>query len=242
MRYSNRRKTNTMMKSFFVRIPSFILIALLNTTANAQSPGVIPPPGVTTSTAADTIESKKESLINLLNFKTRKKNNAVLLEWVMESETGAGYFEIERSSDGNRFNKIGEKLSKNAKAETTHTFLDEHPLPVNYYRLKVINEGGDYSFSKVIAVNQNGPFYSTIQPNPFMQSFAVHTFLTSPQPIKIQLLDMSGRLIRYKSSMGVVGDNKLEFADMGNLKPGIYMVRIVRSDTVIEKKIVKGGQ
>ena len=66
--------------------------------------------------------------------------------------------------------------------------------------------------------------------------------LHPPQPIKIQLLDMSGRLIRYKSSMGVVGNNKLEFDDVGSLKPGIYMVRIVRSDTVVEKKIVKGNQ
>ena len=231
-----------MKKNFLVKSPIIILFTLLNTTANTQTVDTIAQPEVTTSIATDTIASEKESLVNLLDFKTRKKNNAVSLEWVTESETATKYFEIERSSDGNTFNKIGEKLSKNTKTKTSHTFLDEHPLPVNYYRLKVINEGGDYSFSKVIAVNQNGAFYSTIQPNPFMQSFAVHTFLASPQPIKIQLLDMSGRLIRYKSSMGVVGNNKLEFDDVGSLKPGIYMVRIVRSDTVVEKKIVKGNQ
>ena len=231
-----------MKKNFLVRILTFILFALLNTTANTQTVDTIAQPEVTMSIATDTLVSKKESLISLLDFKTRKKNNAVSLEWITDSETGTKYFEIERSNDGNTFNKIGEKLAKNVKTKTSHTFLDEHPLPVNYYRLKVINEDGEYSFSKVVAFNQNGTFYSTIQPNPFMQSFAVHTFLSSPQPIKIQLLDMSGRLIRYKSTMGVVGNNKLEFDDVGSLKPGIYMVRIVRSDTVVEKKVVKGNQ
>src|SRR5215203_1535130 len=230
-----------MKKNFLLRISTLILFAFLNTAANAQTVDTIAQSEVATSIAADTLLLKKESPINLLDFKTRKKNNGVSLEWITESETGIKYFEIERSNDGNTFSKIGEQLSKNAKTKTSHTFLDEHPMPVNYYRLKVINEEGDHSFSKVIAVNQNGAFYSTIQPNPFMQSFAVHTFLASPQPIKIQLLDMSGRLIRYKSTMGVVGNNKLEFDDVGSLKPGIYMVRIVRSDTVVEKKVVKGN-
>ena len=231
-----------MKKNFLVKSPIIILFVLLSTTANTQTVETTAQPEITTSTAIDTLTSKKESLVNLLDFKTRKKNNAVSLEWMLDSETGTNHVEIERSSDGNTFNKIGEKLSKNAKAKTSHTFLDEHPLPVNYYRLKVIFEDGGFGFSKVIAVNQNGAFHSTIQPNPFMQSFAVHTFLATPQPIKIQLLDMSGRLIRYKSTMGVVGNNKLEFDDVGSLKPGIYMVRIVRTDAVIEKKIVKGNQ
>jgi hypothetical protein len=75
-----------------------------------------------------------------------------------------------------------------------------------------------------------------------MQSFTVHTHLASPQPIKIQLLDLSGKLIRYKSIAGAPGNNKIEFDDVGNLQPGIYMVRIVRADSIIEKKIVKGNQ
>ena len=241
IRYNSLAQTNTMKKIFLIRIPTVILFAFLNITANTQPVENKAQTEELTSIAADTV-SKKQSLINLLDFKTRKKNNSVSIEWMTESETGTKYFEIERSNDGNTFSKIGEKLSKNAKTKTSYTFLDEHPLLVNYYRLKVINLDGASHFSKVIAVNQNGAFHSTIQPNPFMQSFAVQTFLSFPQPIKIQLLDMSGKLIRYKSTMGVVGNNKVEFDDVGSLKPGIYMIRIVRSDNVVEKKIVKGNQ
>ena len=53
---------------------------------------------------------------------------------------------------------------------------------------------------------------------------------------------MSGKLIRYKSIAGITGNNKIEFDDVGSLRPGIYMIRIVRADSIIEKKIVKGNQ
>ena len=62
-----------MKKIFLVRIPSIILFALLNNTANTQTAENIAQPEITTLIAADTIVSKKESLINLIDFKTRKK-------------------------------------------------------------------------------------------------------------------------------------------------------------------------
>jgi trimeric autotransporter adhesin len=165
-----------------------------------------------------------------------------LIEWITENETGTKSFEVERSNDGIGFSKMGGKPSKNLKSKTSYNYLDEHAFSINYYRLKMIDEDGNYSYSKVIVVNQNGTFYSAVQPNPFIQSFVVHTYLPSPQPIKIQLLDVNGRLLRYKSIMGIAGNNKIEFDDVGNLQPGIYMVRIVRGNSIIEKKIVKGNQ
>jgi hypothetical protein len=180
--------------------------------------------------------------LNLLDFKAKKGGSGILLEWITENETGAKRFEIERSDDGVTFTRIGERFSKNLRSKTSYTYLDGHPFSINYYRLKMIDEDGSHYYSKVIVVNQNGSFYSAVQPNPFVQSFIVDTYLPSPQPIKIQLLDINGRLIRYKSIAGSTGNNKIEFDDVGNLQPGIYMVRIVRQDSIIEKKIVKGNQ
>ena len=100
------------MKNFSIRIPAVILFALLDTTANTQAVETTAQPEVTTSIATDTLLSKKESLVNLLDFKTRKKNNAVSLEWMTDSETGTKYFEIERSSDGNTFKNFGKITCK----------------------------------------------------------------------------------------------------------------------------------
>ena len=119
--------------------------------------------------------------------------------------------------------------------------LDEHPLQVNHYRLKMINGEEEFIYSKKLVVNRNGALHTAVQPNPFIQSFSVEAYLSASETIKVQLLDMSGRLLRYKSLLGVPGTNKIEFDDVGNLQRGIYMVRIVRGYSVTEKKIVKNN-
>ena len=68
-----------MKKNFLVKSPIIILFTLLNTTANTQTVDTIAQPEVTTSIATDTIASKKESLVNLLDFKTRKKKQCSLI-------------------------------------------------------------------------------------------------------------------------------------------------------------------
>ena len=99
---------------------------------------------------------------------------------------------------------------------------------------------GNYLYSSIVSVAGTAP-KAQIQPNPFLQSIAVNTFLPSAQPIKIQLLDMSGRLIRYKSVPGVSGANKIEFDDLGGLQPGMYMVRIITIDSITERKLIKAN-
>ena len=207
------------------------------------------------STAQSTINTSQEVLIDssvfsdsstklsaaVVDFKAKKRNNSVALEWLTENEKEIHLFEIERSDDGKIFYKMEQRQSKNS-SKIAYTYVDQNPFPVNYYRLKLIEENGNYNYSKVIVVSQNGNLSSTVQPNPFMQSFTVLTYLPSPQPIKIQLLDMSGKLIRYKSIPGITGNNKVEFDDVGSLRQGIYMIRIVRTESIIEKKIVKGNQ
>jgi hypothetical protein len=180
--------------------------------------------------------------LNMLEFTARKTNSGVQLQWITEAETGTSRFEIERSSDGTNFNKIGEKASKNISSGNTYTFLDEAPLLVNHYRLKIMDEDGKYSYSKIVVVNQTAAFVSKIHPNPFIQSFVINTSLPSAQPLKVQLLDMNGSLIRYKSVNGLAGENRIEFNDLGNLQAGMYMVRLIRLDSVVEQKIIKAKQ
>jgi hypothetical protein len=204
------------MKNSVLKFTSVVLFILYYTTAHAQSTiNTSQEVLLDSSTFADSSTKLAEVVVDL---KARKRSNSILLEWSTENKKEINLFEIERSDDGKNFYKLEQRASKNTGNKTPYTYLDPNPLP------------------------QSGGLSSTVQPNPFMQSFAVHTYLPSPQPIKIQLLNMSGKLIRYKSVSGITGNNKVEFDDVGNLPPGIYMVRIVRGDSIIEKKIVKGNQ
>jgi hypothetical protein len=110
-----------------------------------------------------------------------------------------------------------------------------------YYHIKQVGIEGKFSYGSIAGV-AGSEFKTKIQPNPFSQSFIINTFLPSAQPLKVQLLDMNGSLVRYKSFNGQPGDNRIEFADLGNLQAGVYMVRIIRLDSVTEQKIIKARQ
>lgn len=171
-----------------------------------------------------------------------KFSNAIQLEWFSENEINTRSFEIERSSDGTNFKKIGSVASQNSRNKNFYTYLDNHPIAVNYYRLKMIDADGNFTYSKIVVINQKGSWYSAIQPNPFVQSFTLQVYLPASEQLKIQLLDISGRLIRYKSITGIAGINKLEFNDIGSLQPGLYMVRVIRMESVIEQKLIKSSR
>ncbi len=186
--------------------------------------------------------SPKENQYPATNIlKAKKRGSLISLEWQNQPDTLIAAFEIERSSDGSFFRKLGDAVAKNQKAGFVYAFVDHQPLQVNYYRLKMVNEDSGYSYSQEIIVNKSGEQDVAVQPNPFTNSFTVDVYISAAQPIKIQLLNMSGRLLRYKSVSGMPGNNKIGFDDVGSLEKGIYMVRIVRGYSVVEKKIVKNN-
>lgn len=188
------------------------------------------------------VNAQSVDLINAeINITAKKINNGILLDWVVKPETEVSHFSIEKSTDGVNFHKIGESISQNIKSLATYSYLDDHLVLINFYRIKIIDSAGKYSYTKAITLNQRGSWYSAIQPNPFVQSFFVQVYLPSSETLKVQLLDMNGGLIRYKSLMGIAGTNDLEFNDIGNLQSGVYLVRIIRTEAVIEQKIIKAN-
>lgn len=237
MRYIQPESTNT-MKDSFLKFTAFVLFILCYTASCAQSTE-----DINTSVIVDSSNSNIaiKSTADAFDLKVKKRNNSVLLEWTIEKETDKVLFEIERSNDGKKFYQLEKKSLQIISSKTQYSYLDQNPLPVNYYRIKLIDKEGKYSYSKVTNLSQNGSFYSSVQPNPFVQNFTVQTYLTYSELIKIQLLDMSGKLIRYKSVNGVAGANKIELADLAGLQPGVYMIRIVTANSITEKKLLKGS-
>ncbi|RYE18123.1 MAG: hypothetical protein EOP51_22580, partial [Sphingobacteriales bacterium] len=70
---------------------------------------------------------------------TLKKSlrNEVQLLWKTTNEVNTNLFEIERSTDGKIFVKVGKVAAQNKEGAHTYNFVDQQPLAgVNYYRLK----------------------------------------------------------------------------------------------------------
>jgi hypothetical protein len=87
-------------------------------------------------------------------FTARSENEAILLEWKTGIEENLNRFEIERAaSEPNNFVHIG---TLNAIGNNSYYYYrDEfgmNPTPIYYYRLKLVEHNGAFTYSQVISV------------------------------------------------------------------------------------------
>ena len=107
---------------------------------------------------AQSVEQKSH-LINdqTVSFDAVVKNNKIVLDWVSKNDKNINYVEIERSIDGKNYKQIGLVLAgENDDKDINYTFPDNVSSVsknVIYYRLKNVNNGGDFTYSEVIKVN-----------------------------------------------------------------------------------------
>ena len=96
--------------------------------------------------------------VKYLLFEGKKIANSLLLNWITTEEINNNYFQIERSFNGIDFMQIGLALDgfeNGIKKE--YAFKDYSDLLKNkeiiYYRLKQIDNDGNYTFSKNLIVS-----------------------------------------------------------------------------------------
>ncbi len=87
--------------------------------------------------------------ITLKSFNVEKSKDFNTLMWVAEKQVDFSHFEIERSFDGIRFEKIG---MVNSQSESHYQFNDQLILTEkSYYRLKMIDMDGRFQYSNIIS-------------------------------------------------------------------------------------------
>jgi hypothetical protein len=183
--------------------------------------------------------------VHLLEFKGKRENGSVLLNWIIESEIDFSRYEIERSSNGASFSKIGEKMALNTSGRTSYIFRDAQPLQgIAYYRLRMVDIDGTFTFSNVIALSSTGSNINlqTIRPNPFYNELAVSLSLIKSQMVKLSLVDANGRCIKTQTINGTKGVNEIRYTDLAHLPAGIYMLVVSSEEGMIKQKLLKAAK
>ena len=194
---------------------------------------------------ADDVASASIGVINaalpvdLVSFTAKRKNQTSLLEWTTRVEVNNEGFDILRSEDGSRFEKIGfTKGQGTATFEKHYNFVDENPLPgINYYRLKQIDINGDATMSNIRQVSFDGPAAGKIKisPNPTIDNIIVDNIIANNIK-KILITDDANRLIR---TIIVDATQDIHKYDVSELSSGIYYLRFVGDDIVVTEKLIK---
>ena len=158
--------------------------------------------------------------VALVSFNAKASGFMASLDWATASESGNGYFGVERSIDAQTFTQVGRVEGQGTTAtRQNYTFTDESPSRgTNYYRLRQVDAGGQFTFSPVRAVliRSNGEL--AILGNPATDQLGVAGLEASST---VDLLDLNGQLRSRQAST----DSRLQI-DVRDLPSGTYLLRV----------------
>ncbi len=184
--------------------------------------------------------------LSLLQFKGKKQTNGILLEWVTANESNVHYFGIERSANGSVFVQLNSVAATgNSSTNKSYSFIDTDPLAnTNYYRLRMVDNDGKYSYSNVVVITGTKIekiIINKINPNPFKTEINIDISLLQHQTLTVQLVDLAGRVCATRTFTGARGDNKLVLDKLAELNSGIYFIKIIAADEILQQKVLKAN-
>ncbi|MBK7632122.1 MAG: endonuclease [Ignavibacteriales bacterium] len=185
--------------------------------------------------------------VELTSFSGRVIGKSVMLNWETATELNNYGFNIERAviSNGER-NLSWEKIgfvngNGNSNSPKDYSFVDDNISSGRYsYRLKQIDNDGQFEYSKIIEVDMNGVKkfeLSQNYPNPFNPSTTIRFSLPEAGNVKLTLFNILGQEVRtlineYKES----GVHTINF-EASELNSGMYIYKIEAGSFTQTKKM-----
>jgi uncharacterized delta-60 repeat protein len=173
--------------------------------------------------------------VHLTKFAAQKELQSVLLQWTTTSEIHTDRFEIEKSMDGRNYNRIAtvNAQGNNASGMDYHS-KDLQPAMINFYRLKIIDQDGSFTYSKVLVVRFEERMTVQAFPNPVKNDLNVQ-FKVPAGKVDLALFDAAGRLVRNRQVTSN-GNQLTVLVDMSGLTRGIYVLKVgVQSIKIIKE-------
>ena len=179
------------------------------------------------TTAVYTLSSACTLPVKLLSFSGKLSGNEILLGWKTTQEYGMNGYNVEKSLDGTDFRTLGYVTAKGG-AENNYHITDNKPFPGNnYYRLKMINTDGTYTYSEIVLIKTPAKviYVTSMFPNPAKDKFTIEMFADKIQKINISVYDFAGRTVINENKTTAQGFQNHQL-NLRTLAAGTYHVEI----------------
>jgi hypothetical protein len=181
--------------------------------------------------------------VTLIDFTAQNDNNKIIaLKWQTASEINVSHYTIERSSNGQDFENIGELKSNNlANIQINYSFNDNFPLKeVNYYRLVMIDIDGTIKYSKTVSVTvSDASSFKLINMALSATENNIKVSLNSNyrQSIQLVVADVSGRIIFTNEVQVQKGFNTIE-KKIPAINTGVYYAKLFTNVQIITRTLL----
>jgi hypothetical protein len=180
---------------------------------------------------------------DLLSFNGKLVTSHTNLFWSTSKEDEPVHFDIEKSSDGINFTRIGTVNSYANYISEINYYSFIEPVEFSgkaWYRIIMLSNKGAKKYSRTIQLNNEQIDFGLGNIiNPFGNQLAFEVITSNNAKIDVSLTDLFGKTIRHKSYTVYSGVNSLGIDNTQSLKPGIYILQIKNNNITINNKVLK---
>ncbi|MBP6430200.1 MAG: endonuclease [Ferruginibacter sp.] len=174
--------------------------------------------------------------VTITNLSAKKVSNNAVISWKISNEQSIRKYEIERSSNGITFEKIGEV---NSNGNTTYSFVDNSLPKIQrvYYRLRTIELSGKTTVTNIVSVDGN-IISSTVKiyPNPAAKFITIElNNAIASEPSLLTITDITGKVVLQRS---LTANSSVLRIPVQQLSNGVYTLKIANTSTTTNTKFV----
>lgn len=180
------------------------------------------------------------------SFNGVKEGTVNLLSWTTLTETNNLGFELLRSADGIRFEKLAFIPTKaengNSNQTLTYQFKDQLPLEKNnYYRLKQIDKDGKTTLSSIVLLKSGKSTrleIVSVYPNPVKDNLTILLGNTKNEKATVSITDYSGKILMQQAVQLINGTQTVHI-NTSMLSKKTYLLVIQSNNEVVTTKFMK---
>ena len=178
--------------------------------------------------------------VSLTSFTGKKESNEIGLKWITSQEINSDFFDIERSVKTGPFLAIGKVLASGASNGANYNFIDNDvSTPGNYlYRLKIVDNNGQFEYSKILNFNVQTPKKIILLENPFKENLNL-LLPYSTGKANFKLMDASGKIV-FQKFMNLNGSSSVKLLIQNTtISKGTYLLETVINNERFTLKVMK---
>lgn len=165
--------------------------------------------------------------VTSLELSGKNNGNENLINWSTTTETNTAYFSIEASLNGTDFAEIAKAdAAGNSTRLRSYNYVHRDINNQSYsYRIKQVDENGNYVYSKVIRLAATAFRLAALYPNPVKSKTTISFSLKQTSLMTIVISNTSGQVVYSSKQLYIKGDHKTEL-DLSLLPAASYSLQL----------------
>lgn len=171
--------------------------------------------------------------VTLISFNAVKDGNNGKLSWVSATEQNASHYDVEHSTDGRTWSKVGKVQAKGNTTSNSNYSFTHNGLATgdNFYRLQSVDNDGKAKQSNIakLKVNSSSINSMSVFPNPAKDFTNISYSNEYRGKAQVVVTDAAGKRLSTAQTMVNAGENIMKLSTT-NLKAGTYVITMYAED------------